>query len=261
MSAPAKRGRPPRHPIDVLRTRVWFASLKAISGLPSAHAIEMAVCPPNVSDRSQEHSRPPRKFALYANGQRIPRRKGDVPGIVDLSEARFPRSAAAFDCPLWDLFGKKAIDHAWLNDTLSNLLFTSNWPVTSEGDLARPRQFSDDPQSALSDFLAHLESLTFALLFWRLSDSINSLEMRQQAIDRYLMLQPRLERLPELAGSLADELFYAVDTNFPHTLHSGFRRTKIVVLTTSLRASKGGEPLTQRDIDLKIAQLQEDRAH
>lgn len=254
MPAPAKRGRPPRHPVDALRTRVWFASLKAISRLPSAYAIEMAVCPAHPRGESDDSGRP-RKFAAYANGQRVPQRKGGKPGIVDLAEARFPGSAAAFDCPLWDLLGKKPVDHARIHDALGRLLFTSEWPARVGEDPRCPRQLRDDPAAVLSDFLSHLERLTITLLFWRVSDTIGSIDLRQHAIDSYLMLQPGLEALPELTGDLASELFHAIDTNFPHFVYSGYRRDKIVVLTNELRASRTGEGLTRNDIDLKIAEL------
>jgi len=254
MSASAKRGRPPRDPIDVLRTKVWFASLKAISGLPSAHAIEMAVRPTHW--RSNPDSSPrPRLFAAYAKGQRIPQRKGGRPGNVDLAEARFPGSAAAFDCPLWDLLGKKSADHEWIRSACARLLFTSEWPARVGGDPSRARQFCDGTEAVLSDFLARLENLTLTLLFWRQFEAIDSTEQQQCSLDRYLMLQPELEALPELAGDLASELFHAIDTNFPHCVNTAFRRYKIAVLTNDLRVSGTSQALTRSDINLRIAEL------
>jgi len=234
-----------------LRTKVWFASLKVISGLPSAYAIEMAVCPAQPPGKSDGGSRP-RKFAAYARGQRVPQRKIAKPAIVDLAETCFPGSAAAFDCPLWDLLVKNPVDHEWFHDTLGNLLFTSKWPARIGRDPSRPRQFCDDPDAALTDFLARLEKLTIALLFWRVSETVNSIELRQDAIDTYLKLQPQLEASPELAGNLAAELFDAIDKNFPHWVYSGHRRIKVVVLTNELRVSRGCRALVPEDIDSTI---------
>jgi hypothetical protein len=254
MSASAKRGRPPRHPIDVLRTKVWFASLKEISGLPSAYAIEMAICPTHAREESDDSSRP-RKFSAYANGQRVPKHKGGKPGIIDVAEARFPGSAATFDCPLWDLLGKKHVDDAWSHDAYCRLLFTSEWPARVGGDPSCPRQFCDGPEGVLSDFLTHLERLTMDLLLWRISENIGSIELQHSAIDNYLMRQLDLAALPELAGDLASELFHAIDTAFPHWVQSGYRRNKIVVLTNELRAASTGQVLTRRDINRRIAEL------
>jgi len=227
MSTPAKRGRPPRHPIDVLRTKIWFASLKKISKLPSGYAIEMAICPVRQAGKSDGNPRP-RKFAAYAKGQRIPQRKGGKPGSVDLAEVRFPGSAAL---------------------------------VGRQGVLRHPRQFHEGLAGLLSDLPACMETLAAALLFWRLAETIADAELRQQAIDSYLMLQPDLEALPELAGDLARELFQAIDTNFPHWVYSGARRDEIVVLTNELRTFRAGQALTRRDINLRIAELREGRAH
>ena len=213
----------------------------------------MAVCPAHARGGSDDSARP-RKFAAYANGQRVPQREGGKPGIVDLAEARFPGSAAAFDCPLWDLLGRKSVDHGWIHDALGRLLFTSEWPARVGGGPRCPRQFCDSPEGVLSDFLAHLEKLTIDLLLWRISETIGSIELQHQAIDSYLIQQPKLEALPELAGDLASELFHAVDTIFPHGVQSGYRRNKIVVLTNELRASRPGQALTRRDINLKIAE-------
>jgi hypothetical protein len=97
--------------------------------------------------------------------------------------------------------------------------------------------------------------LTLDLLLWRISETIGSIELQHRAIDDYLMQQPNLEALPELAGDLAIDLFHAIDTVFPHWVQSGYRRNKIVVLTNELRASRTGEALTRNDIDLRIAEL------
>lgn len=254
MSASAKRGRPPRDPIDVLRTKIWFASLKAISGLPSAHAIEMAVRPAHWRS-SPDCSPRPRLFAAYAKGKRIPQRKGDMPGNVDLAESRFPGSAAAFDCPLWDLLGKKSADHEWIRRACARLLFTSEWPARAGRNPRRARQFCEGTEAVLSDFLTRLEDLTLTLLFWRQYEAIDSTEQQQRSLDRYLMLQPKLEALPELAGDLASDLFHAIDTNFPHCVTADLRRYKIIVLTNELRASGTGQALTRSDIKLRIAEL------
>ena len=93
------------------------------------------------------------------------------------------------------------------------------------------------------------------LLLWRISETIGSIELQHRAIDGYLLRQPDLEALPELAGDLASELFHAIDTIFPHGVQSGYRRNKIVVLTNELRASRPGQALTRSDINLRIAEL------
>jgi len=260
MSTPAKRGRPPRHPIDVLRTKIWFASLKKISKLPSGYAIEMAICPVRQAGKSDGNPRP-RKFAAYAKGQRIPQRKGGKPGSVDLAEVRFPGSAAAFDSAIWHLLTCESVDREWIYSALRNLSWVSAALVGRQGVLRHPRQFHEGLAGLLSDLPACMETLAAALLFWRLAETIADAELRQQAIDSYLMLQPDLEALPELAGDLARELFQAIDTNFPHWVYSGARRDEIVVLTNELRTFRAGQALTRRDINLRIAELREGRAH
>jgi len=253
MSASTKRGRPPRHPIDVLRTKIWFASLKKISKLPSAYAIEMAVCAAHQAGKSDGSPRP-RKFAAYANGQRVPQRKGDAPGIVDLAEARFPGSAAAFYSPIWHLLASQSVDREWIYNALRNLSWVS-FALVPGGVVIHPRDFYEGLAGMLSDLPPCIHTLAAALLYWRLAEAIADAELRHQAIDSYLMLQPELEALPELANNLASELFEAIDTKFPHWVHSQAERLEFVVFTNELRASRPGQALTRKDVEIRARQL------
>ena len=179
MSAPAKRGRPPRDPVDVLRTKVWFASLKAISRLPSAYAIETAVCFPNSRGRPGSGPRP-RKFAAYAKGQCVPQRKGDGSGIVDLAEAHFPGSAAVFDSPVWHLLNGELVDRAWIYSALRSLPFVSRTLVGSRGELMHPSQYFEGLAGLLSDHPASMQTLAVTMLFWRLAETIADKELQKR---------------------------------------------------------------------------------
>ena len=82
-------------------------------------------------------------------------------------------------------------------------------------------------------------------------------DTQKQAIDSYLMLQPELEKLPELAGSLASELFESIDKKFPHWVYSGALRQEIVVSTNHLRRCRPGQALERSDIYIRITELRD----
>lgn len=208
---PRTAGRPPRHPVDELRTRLWFHVVKLRSGLPSAYAIELALEPDLVQRRVGGVIRP-RKWDGYESGRRVPRRITGKPYAVEVAEARFAGAAAYFESPMWAVLRGEAVTQAWIDGHLMAM----SPPVQAILLQRRPR--SDDLQfgnfdEASARRLAELgsfEALAAAVLLTTKSERIASPPLRELALSTYFQIQQAIRELSETAPFSA-ELFWAID--------------------------------------------------
>lgn len=114
--SPKGRGRPPTHPVDRLRTHLWFHVVKLRSGLPSAYAIEMKLDGDLVRKRGNEVARPT-KWDRYRGGEKVPSDKPGPRNAIEQAEAFFPGTARWFRNPIWTVLrgeelDRRAIEHA-----------------------------------------------------------------------------------------------------------------------------------------------------
>lgn len=227
-----KRGRPTTHPIDRLKTRLWFNTLREISGLPSAYAIEMALDGNLVRKRGCDVSRP-RKWDAYEKGVKVP---ADQPGprnAIDQAELHFPGAARRFRSPLWCYLKKEPLDARQFEDALRmlepvvvSLLFESE--LREHEKELRQRPFSDENAQSLAA-LGSFDALVAAVLLAGLSEVIASPELRERALRVYVEIQASLMRMSVMKG-IYPELFSAIDSRCKHWVYlSPNQRLDVVI--------------------------------
>ena len=186
------RGRPPVNPVDSLRTRVWFNSVKLASGLPSAYKIEMHLDYDMVRKRSTDVSRP-RKWDSYEKGDVVPNDKPGDRNSIDQAEAHFPGTQKWFRSPIWGILKKEKRDRYYyesalqtLGNEILNILFDNE--VTA--DLASYQIKAIDDGVIFNLYQqGTFEAFTAILLLVELSEVISSIELRGLTLHWYREMQ------------------------------------------------------------------------
>lgn len=215
---PKGKGRPPTHPVDRLRTRLWFHVVKLRSGLPSAHAIEMKLDGERIRKRGSDINRP-KKWESYRDGKKVP---SDVPGprnAIDQAESWFTGTARWFRSPLWPVLrGEKqdrfSIEHALrqLQPEVVDILFE---PEPREYETqSRSRSFDAECMERLFK-LGSFDCLAASVLWVALSEEIASPGLRKTALHLYFELQALLKNQPEIQP-FYPELFSCIDMRCKH---------------------------------------------
>lgn len=231
---PKGKGRPPTHPVDRLRTRLWFHVIKLRSGLPSAYAIEMKLDGELVRKRDTDIARPA-KWDFYRDGEKVPADKPGPRNSINQAEAYFPGTARWFRSPIWPILrgdkrDRNFIEHALrqLQPEIVEILFESA-PREYESH-PRLKAFDAEIIQRLTDF-GDFDCLAAAILFVALSEEIASPELRNSALLLYFELQSKLKTLRELAP-FYEELFSWVDTRCKHWVYlSSNQRMDVVIFS------------------------------
>lgn len=212
------RGRPPTHPVDRLRTRLWFHVVKLRSGLPSAYAIEMKLDGDRVRKRDADVSRPT-KWDFYRDGDKVPSDKPSPRNAIEQAETTFPGTAHWFRSPIWPVLRRERLDPRSIELALRGLqpevveiLFEPE-PREHES-LPRQRLFDADCETRLA-MLGSFDSLVAAVLLVALSEEIASPELREAALRIYHEIQPAIKARPE-AEPFYPELFSWIDQRCKH---------------------------------------------
>lgn len=212
------RGRPQTHPVDRVRTRLWFSALKQVSGLHSAYAIELSIDSDRVKRRDKELARP-RKWDRYAKGDTVPADKAGSMNAIERAEIKYPGTARWFRSPLWSLLrgeslGADQIDSALrsLGHGISSILFEA--PI--HGDTSQPRMREFLPESVrILSRIGGFDALAAAVLLVALSEVIASPQLRERALQLYAELQAPLQEMTEFSP-LYRELFPLIDGRCTH---------------------------------------------
>ncbi len=242
-STSRRRGRPPRNPVDLLFTGLWFSATKARSGLPSAYAIELSLESGRVRRVTAGVIRP-RKWDTYAASERVPSRNS-----LTLAEARYPGTARIFDSPVRKLLRGDPVRIDWIYGQLLSLpqefvelLFLpaiNDFPASLLG--RELREFNPQQSIGLAR-LGGLHALEAAVLLMKLGELMPSPDLRRLARESYIRSQPSM-RVEFGAAPALEELFDFIDTTFPLWL---YRRPDLrweVVRRTGIRR-QGMVPLT-----------------
>lgn len=216
---PPKAGRPPRHPVDILRTRLWFHVVKLVSGLSSAYAVELELEPESVKRTQEGGVSRPRKWDFYENGNRVPKRIKGKQYAVDVAEARFPGTAAYFESPIWRVLRREVLSKEEIDSELRRLS-----PPIAEilledrlVDEEKVKRFLDFNQQSVDRLVSvgTFEALAAVVLLIAKSERIASLELRTFAQNAYLSLIPVLEQRLETAPFMR-ELCRMIDLTCKH---------------------------------------------
>lgn len=219
---PPKPGRPKRHPVDVLRTQLWFHVVQLYSGLPSAYAIEQALEPRKPGDADAAVWRP-RKWDGYERGRKVPTQQAGRRDAITVAEAAFPGTARWFHSPLWRVLKKEPVDARFvegslraLNGTVVNLLFRT---VEDAGSPPRLQlQALDESHFNSLVSLGSFDALVATVLLVQQSTLVGSSELRQWALDAYRQLQPLIAHASE-TREVYPELFSFIDAVCPHWVY------------------------------------------
>ena len=234
-------GRPPTHPVDRIRTRLWMCWLKQVSGLRSAYAIEMALDGARVKRRATDVSRP-RKWDGYEKGTTVPSQLPGPRNAISQAEAIFPGAARYFFSPLWSYLKRELVGAAQFEQAIQtldaevvSLLFEDTPP--SPGMPVRPKPFDDD-RAQLLCALGSFDAMVAAVLLAGLAESIASQELRVRALNAYLELQVGVRQTPVLT-TLAPELFLLIDQHCKHWAYpSPSERMEIVIFSQEMPTGK-----------------------
>lgn len=243
---PSKRGRPKRHEVDALFTRLWFDVVKAKSGLPSAYALELTL-EPHLVRRGPDGLIRPCKWDAYEDGRRVPTGKAGEVNPVDLAEARYRGTAKFFNSPLRALLRDGDVTMDWiltqlqgLPPKLRKLLFE---PKVARGLAPKLKSFDRGLAQQLAS-TGGFDALVASVLLMRRAELIPSAELRRLAWLAYMATQQSVREKPALAR-VAEDLFGAIDVRFPNWLYvSHDKRTNLMVHPASLTAKAS-------DVDLE----------
>ncbi|SEM04573.1 hypothetical protein SAMN05518845_11575 [Variovorax sp. YR750] len=215
-------GRPCRHPVDQLRTQMWFGATLFRSGLASADALERFLQPELVRPCADGVMRSS-KFFRYKKGSRVPSRIAGKASPVELAEKAFPGTAIYFYSVIWDLCkGRRiTIEEAdvllWaMSDEVRHVLFVSTSYVYRNPPRVLSRQFRyfDDKVSKALAQLGTFEALTAVVVLMAKAEAIPpSIGLRQAAQLCYLRMQKNLLKNPEIAPVI-EEVFALIDEFF-----------------------------------------------
>ncbi|MDR7299513.1 hypothetical protein J2X16_004883 [Pelomonas aquatica] len=244
-SQPRGRGRPKRHEVDVLFTRLWFDGVKAKSRLRSAYAIELTLEPDLVRQGPDGLIRPC-KWDGYEAGRHVPTGKPGEVSPVDLAEVQYPGTAKFFNSPLRTLLRDSTESMEWILNQLQGLppklrrmLFE---PKVAQGLAPKLKSFNLGLALQLAN-AGGFDALVASVLLMRRAELIPSVELRRLAWMAYMATQASVRATPALAR-VADELFGAIDMMFPNWLYVHHdKRTNVVVHPVSLGAKASEQDL------------------
>lgn len=250
---PRGRGRPPTHPVDRLRTRLWFHVVKLRSGLPSAYAIEMAIDGDHVRKRATDVSRPQR-WDQYRRGEKVPNDKPGPRNAVEQAESNFQGTAQWFRSPIWPILRGDKCDRYVIEGALRQL----QPEVVKILFEAAPREYESLPwQKAFDEeskeklvALGGFDALVAAVLLVGLSEDISSPKLRESALSLYIELQAGLKEQPELTP-FYQELFSWVDNTCKHWVYlSPNQRMDMVIFWQGVQADVEKRAANRENVDL-----------
>lgn len=215
---PPRRGRPARHPVEALRTRMWFHVVKMRAGLNSAYALEL-LFDGDMVRREQGQIQRPRKWDAYEKGIKSPTGVRGKRHAVDMAEERFPGTAAWFHHPIWQAISAahmtmQEVDEGLVALGIEVVELLYHRPEFHEGKRLQQRQL-DEPHLRCLGQHGTVDALAAAVLLVRQSDLIGSPELREWALACYGELQPQVAVLPEVEPFFP-ELYTAIDKACPH---------------------------------------------
>ncbi|WP_343741654.1 hypothetical protein [Herbaspirillum huttiense] len=217
-SLPRGRGRPATHSVDRIRTRLWFAAVKEVSGLPSAYAIEMLLDGEHVRKRSTDVARP-RKWDGYKKGKKVPSDIAGPRNSIDQAEHRFPGTAAWYRSPIWDILKGEFLDANEIENALRGLGTAVTSLIFEAEDSNQRSMLTQRPfDAATADLLIQLgsfDALVAAVLLVALSEVIASAELRRLALHVYVGLQATIRNTP-LFKDIYPDLLTHIDLRCKH---------------------------------------------
>jgi len=212
-------GRSARSPIDILRTLVWLAYLKVLSGLPTGYAIGRQI---------EGAGAQPRAWINYDNAKAVPL-NGKRPGVaVARAERLWPDSALIFMSPLWKALSgerltRREVDVGliWLGPKVVSIFFEQR------KDGLWYRRVFELSQMCLLWEMHSFAGLAASVFLMAEAELAHSPILREAGFEIYEILRPHVAVLPELA-EVYPYLFTCIDSMMPRWLCFGTNGRKDV---------------------------------
>lgn len=222
-----RRGRPPRSPVDVLRTKIWINYLTSPYTNLTGYKLERIIIPEQVRVHDAAIIRP-RNFDKYQSGLQVPRDSVGKNSIVNRVNVFFPGSADLFRSPIWDVLKDKPVspEIGWACiEKLGSIV---------ECLIADPiKQIQEDPlpMKSITDEVIndiancpHFSAFQALIVLIGISDHNHDVYLRNKLSQAYRRMVPRLiywEQVPffEEFFDLVDCITCTVDLDNGHRSH------------------------------------------
>lgn len=227
-----KKGRPPRHPSDVFKTKVWFRGVHLQTGM-TAYALEKYFDHKTFSKSHSGGVVRPRKWDRYKNGKMIPKDDESSSSLITKVDKEIPGTAYWFRHIIWEVLKKEKSDTDGVNFALKlldpaiqKLLFENK----DNSEKIRPERRPFDEivvQKIIS--LGTIDALTASILLAQEAECISSAEMRSLALKIYYGVQPSIAKTPEME-LIYPELFSYIDQVYAQWLfvHTNIRARAVI---------------------------------
>lgn len=240
------RGKPLTHPVDRLRTRLWFHVVAMRSGLPTPYAIEKALAGGQLQRDASGVFRP-RKWGQYQKGLKVPDDRPSPINAIEQAERYFPGTARWFRSPIWPVLRGEKCDRFFVEEGLRQLSPEVQKVFFEEGAFEQRSPYPQKPfgQESKAELLAigSFDALVATVLLVALSEDIASPTLRELALNLYISLQPSLKETPELKP-FYPELFSEIDARCKHWVYlSPNERLDMVIFWQGVAEDKTDEPI------------------
>lgn len=207
-------GRNARSPVDILRTLVWLANIKAVSGLKDVRDIGAAV----MGDGKR-----PRTWVDYENARTAATCGSEPSPFVAKAEARWLGTAWRFRSPIWTVLEGLPISSLDIDKGLLALGPQSRRLFFEERDGRLYRRLFRLSHICSLWELRGFEGLVATVLLMAEAELAHSPELREVGVEAYELLQGHLFDLPDLA-EVYPYLFTCIDTMLPRWVCIGLNR-------------------------------------
>lgn len=205
MSKIKKRGRKPKHTVEVLKTMVWveYAKQQADKGTTSVEVY--------IRGRPLQPLEKISKWYRYKNGINTP-----IPEYISQVESVIPGSKAIFEHVLWDVLFTFERSQDEINGLIQKLQpKVKNLLINDlNKNPVKRKRFNESTVKMLID-LGTVDCLVVAVLMVQESIFLGSEKLRELALELYLGLTEKIAQNP-LFFKIHPELFNYMDMSFKH---------------------------------------------
>lgn len=239
-----KRGRKPKHLVNILKTKVWVEYLiqTAKMGVDSLE-IHIGVLTNETIDK-------PYRLRRYKNQGNMPESE-----YVNKIESLYPGSKAIFEHVLWDVLSSSNLTQFEINDLIQKLEPEVKFLLIStlKVEPVKRRPFNEDTVENLIN-RGSLDCLVVAILMMQESIFLGSEKLRELALELYAGLTEKVAMNPLFFG-VHPELFSYIESTFKHYIFLAPNiRLSAIIFWQSYRDNFWSE-----EIKLKSQKLEEER--
>lgn len=231
-----KKGRKPKHLIEVLRTIVWVEYAKQQTN-KKAFSVETMV-----RGKSTQPLEKLNRWNRYENGKHTPRTE-----YLDKVDFVIPGSKAVFKHVLWDVLSSFNRTQDEINDLIQRLEPEVKFQLISrlKVEPIKRKPFNEYVVESLTR-IGSIDCLVVAILMIQESIFLGSEKLRELALELYAGLTEKIAQNP-LFFSIHPELFDYIDKTFKHYIFLAPNiRLTAVIFWQSYRDNLWSEEMKQK---------------